>query len=173
MQARCWTSAVPSALSQRHLPAGGGIRGTGRGLRQSHPSAAGLTVRRPGVERRGLLLRGLLHLPVQLASRGLVEPHGADQATGLHRIQKPQGAHSIHVRGVLSQVKRNLETAAEKGPRDRVGTKDTAGRGPATSPTWRHQVCERAFFSRSRTRAGMAPTSNIKRLENASRNRWQ
>lgn len=52
-----------------------------------------------------------MHLPVELTRRGLVEPHRADKAAGLHRVQEPQGAHAIHVSRVLRQVERDLETA--------------------------------------------------------------
>mmetsp|Transcript_31586 Transcript_31586/g.82523 ORF Transcript_31586/g.82523 Transcript_31586/m.82523 type:complete len:204 (+) Transcript_31586:1001-1612(+) len=66
-------------------------------------------VRRARVERRRLALRHLLHQPVQLRRRRLVEAAFVDEAGRADRVQQPEHAHPVRVRRVLGHLKRHLD----------------------------------------------------------------
>lgn len=71
-------------------------------------ASACITVRRAGVEGRGLRLRDLLDFAVQLAGGGLVELDGVGQAAGLDGVQESKRPNAVHVGRVLGQVKGHL-----------------------------------------------------------------
>lgn len=74
----------------------------------SAPRCVHVTVRWTRVEGSGFLLRDLLDFAVELTGGGLVEFNAAGQTTGLDGIQEAQRADTVHVSGVLGQVKGDL-----------------------------------------------------------------
>lgn len=82
-------------------------------------TSACITIRRAGVEGRGLRLRDLLDFAVQLAGGGLVELDGVGQAAGLDGVQESQRPDAVHVGRVLGQVKGHLQGDGQKERRVR------------------------------------------------------
>mmetsp|Transcript_8622 Transcript_8622/g.19669 ORF Transcript_8622/g.19669 Transcript_8622/m.19669 type:complete len:344 (-) Transcript_8622:53-1084(-) len=69
----------------------------------------GHRVRRPWIERCGLLLRNLLHQAVKLRRGCLVEPRRLLQTYRPDRLQDAQRAHAIGLRGVLRFLEGDLD----------------------------------------------------------------
>ena len=68
-------------------------------------------VRTPGIKRRCLRLRSLLHFSEQLARRGLVELHGIRQAADADRFQDAERSQPIRHSRVMGLVKAHLHVA--------------------------------------------------------------
>lgn len=71
----------------------------------------GATVWAAGIERGGLALRYLLHLAVELARAGLIDPGRFLHAGDEHGLDEPQGAHGVGLGSVFGHVKRYLHVA--------------------------------------------------------------
>ncbi len=71
----------------------------------------GDTVRRARIERRGLLLRDLLHKAVELRGRGLVKTRLLLHTEDADRLQEPQHADRVRIGGVFRALKRDTDMA--------------------------------------------------------------
>ena len=74
----------------------------------------GHRIRRIGVKRCLLILRHLFHFSVQFAGRGLINPAGISETADSNRLQHPQYAGRIHIRGKLRNVKADLYMALRR-----------------------------------------------------------
>ena len=66
---------------------------------------------RARIERRGFLLRNLLHQPVQFRRRGLVEPRLLFHAEDADRLQQPQHADRVGIGGVFRAFEADADMA--------------------------------------------------------------
>lgn len=67
-----------------------------------------ITIRGSGVEDGGFPLRNLLHFAIQLTGGGLVKPYTISHITRLYCIQEAESPQTIHISGVLCQIKGDL-----------------------------------------------------------------
>lgn len=67
-----------------------------------------ITIRWAGVEDSVFPLRDLLNFAIQLTGWGLVKAYAVSHITCLYGIQETKRAHTIHISGVLRQIKGDL-----------------------------------------------------------------
>jgi len=78
-------------------------------------------IRAARIERRGFLLRHFLHESVELGGRGLIEAGFLLESENAHRLENPQRAEAVRIRGVFGLLERHGHVALRGEVVDLVG----------------------------------------------------